>query len=345
MVLRSSSLTIPPMTEPLTRSRSSARVLVAALVVAALLAGAARAPSARAASNPWRGTWVLHEVSSVRQLNAVADKIRKALNVNGVIGLSIRVPWRSLEPRKGAYDFRIFNRAREIAGDEKLAIRFMAGRFTPKFRLGNSMVYNGSSTGGRGRGSVIPLPFGRRGGSNDVFERGWRRLVDHMARWGRAHRTTRILHLSWPGLLWAELALIDQMKKQPGYSYSAASNTHQRLLTYGMKKATRRMYVEFASTGHAPWQLNADITRRLLANRHRDRIFLQANNVASGYRLPSSVPPPKRGAQMVGMGGSYDWDRVYAQVRSMHATYLEVYTQSFFSRNAGQLAREAGRFR
>jgi hypothetical protein len=333
------------MTEPLTRSRSSARVFVTALVVTALLAGVGRAPVARATANPWRGTWVLHEVSSLRQLNGAADKIRHALKVDGVIGLSVRVPWRSLEPRKGVYDFRIFNRAREIAGREKLAIRFMAGRFTPSFRLGHSMRYDGSATGGRGRGSVIPLPFGRGGGPNDAFERGWKRLVDHMARWGRAHRTTRILHLSWPGLLWAELALIDQMKRQPGYSYAAASNTHQRLLSYGMRKATKRMYVEFASTGHAPGQLNADITRRLLASPRRGKIFLQTNNLAGGYSLPRSAPPPKRGAQMVGQGGSYDWGRVYDQLRGMYGTYLEVYTPSFSAGNAGQLAREAGQFR
>ena len=335
------------MIEPLTRSRSSARLLAVALpVVLALLVGVTwRAPAAEAATDPWRGTWVLQEASSVRQLNLHAERIRRALRIDGVIGLSVRVPWRSLEPRKGVYDLSIFRRAREIAGREKLAIRFMAGRFTPSFRLGHSMVYDGSATGGRGRGSVVPLPFGRNGGPNDAFERGWKRLVDRVAAWGRTHRTTRILHLSWPGLLWAELALIDQMQRQPGYSYAAASNTHQRLLSYGMRKATRRMYVGFASTGHAPWQLNADITRRLLTSRNRGRIFLQANNLGSGYALPRDVPPPRRGAQVVGQGGSYDWARVYDQVRAMYGTYLEVYTPSFSSGNAGQLAREAAAFR
>jgi hypothetical protein len=332
------------MTELIHRSRSSARVLVAALVVTTLLVGVGRASEARATANPWRGTWVLQEVASVRQLNLHAEKIRRALKYDGVIGLSVRVPWSVIEPRKGVYNFAIFKRAREIAGSERLAIRFMAGRFTPDFRLGHSMVYNGSATGGRGKGSVIPLPFGRGGGPNDVFERGWKHLVDRLARWGRHHRTTRILHLSWPGLLWAELALIDQMKKQPGYSYRSASNTHQRLLSYGMRKATRRMYVEFASTGHAPWQLNADITKRLLSSRNRGRIFLQANNLGSGYALPKDDPPPKRGAQVVSGGNSYDWSRIYEQVRSMNGTYLEVYTTSFFGGTSAILLRQADSF-
>jgi hypothetical protein len=48
---------------------------------------------------------------------------------------------------------------------------------------------------------------------------------------------------------------------------------------------------------------------------------------------------------MVGQGGSYDWGRVYDQVRGMSATYLEVYTPSFFSRDSRELAREARQFR
>jgi hypothetical protein len=320
------------------------RVLAVALVLVTLAGVVATGPEARAARNPHRGTWVLHEASSVAALNRAAPGIRRALRLNGVVGLSIRVPWSALERRKGHYDFRVLRRARRIAGSNLLAVRFIAGRSTPAFRRGNAMVYDGSATGGRGRGVVVPLPFGRHGGPNRTFERGWRKLVNHLASWSKRHRV-RILHLSWPGLLWAELALVDQMMRQPGYSYGAAKATHLRLLRYGLRKSTRRMSVGFATTGHAPNQLRMDIQRRLLASRKWRRCYMQANNVApGGSGLPSAPPPPKRGAQMVGGSNTYDWASVYRAVRRMHATYLEVYSSSFRGGTSAQLAREAARF-
>jgi len=318
--------------------------LVLALAASTLSAAVGPSPARAATRNYYRGTWVLQEASTVTQLNRQATAIRRALRLDGVIGLSIRVPWKALEPRKGVYDFRVLKRAREIAGDRKLAIRFMAGRFTPSFRMGHSMVYNGSSTGGRGKGAVVPLAFGRNGGPNEVFERGWQKIVDRLVYWGRHHRV-RLVHLSWPGLLWAELALVDQMMKQPGYSYAAARNTHLRLLSYGLKKTTKRLSIEFATTGHAPIQLNLDIQNRLLASPRRGRCFFQANNVGpGGWGLPSTPPPPKRGAQMVGGGNNYDWREVYDAVRGMYATYLEVYTTSFSGGTATQLKYHASRF-
>jgi hypothetical protein len=300
---------------------------------------------ARAARrDPRRGTWVLIEVSSGAALSRAAPGIRRALRLNGVVGLSVRVPWNVLEPRKGRYDFRILRRARRIARGNLLAVRFVAGRSTPSFRRGNSMVYDGSATGGRGRGSIVPLPFGRHGGPNHVFERGWKHLVHRLAKWSRHHHV-RILHLSWPGLLWAELALVDQMMRQPGYSYRAARGTHLRMIRYAFRVSTRRMRVGFATTGHAPNQLNMDIQRRVRSSPRWRRMYLQANNVASGgWGLPSDPPPPLRGAQMVGGSNSYDWGAVYGAVRRMHASYLEVYNTSFQGGTASQLAREAARF-
>ncbi len=320
------------------------RVLAVALVVVTLAGVVATGPQARAARDPRRGTWVLHEASSVRALNRAAPGIRRALRLNGVVGLSIRVPWNELEPRKGHYNFRILRRADRIAGANLLAVRFIAGRSTPAFRRGNAMVYDGSATGGRGRGAVVPLPFGRHGGPNRTFERGWKKLVNHLASWSRRHHV-RILHLSWPGLLWAELALVDQMTRQPGYSYAAARGTHLRLLTHALRKSTRRMWVGFATTGHAPNQLRMDIQRRLLASRRWRRCYLQANNIApGGFGLPSAPPPPRRGAQMVGGSNTYEWASVYRAVRGMHATYLEVYSSSFRGGTSAQLAHEAARF-
>ncbi|HEX6845017.1 MAG TPA: hypothetical protein VF235_07880 [Actinomycetota bacterium] len=322
--------------------RHGRALIVAALVASALVAAVPGA--AAAARDPRRGTWVLQEASSVKALNRSASAIRSALRHEGVIGLSIRVPWSSLEHRQGVYDLRIVRRAKELVGGKQLSIGFMAGRFTPSFRRGHSMVYDGSATGGRGAGAVIPLPFARDGGPNHAFERGWNRLSSRLATWAR-HHGVRLLHLSWPGLLWAELALVDQMMRQPGYSYAAARNTHRRILSAGLRLSTRRMHVAFATTGHAPNELRMDLQRTLLASPRVRRCYFQANNVEpSGWGLPSDPPPPKRGAQMVQASNTYDWGAVYRAVRNMYATYLEVYTPSFSGGTSSQLLAQAADF-
>lgn len=323
------------------RLRRTRTALVAVLVASALVAAA---EPAVAAGDPRRGTWVLQQASSVRELDRHAPAIRAALRHDGVIGLSLRIPWDAIEKRQGHYDLRLLRRAKELVGGKQLSIGFMAGRYTPSFRRGHSMTYDGSSTGGRGRGAEIPLPFARDGGPNDVFERGWIRVARRLAAWGE-HHGVRLLHLSWPGLLWAELALVDQMMRQPGYSYATARNTHLRLLTAGLRLSTPRMHVAFATTGHAPNELRMDIQRRLLASPRAGRCYFQANNVApSGSGLPSDPPPPKRGAQMVLGSNSYDWAAVYRAVREMYASYLEVYTTSFSGGTSSQLLAQAAAF-
>ena len=318
-------------------------VAVAAAIVTSGLA-LALAPTASADTKPFRGTWVLQEAASVRALNHAAPKIRRALSWNGVTGLSLRVPWRALEPRKGVYRFKILKRAREIAGSNELSIRFMAGRNTPKGRMGHSMVYDGSLTGGMGRGAEVPLPFGRNGGPNEPFERGWKKLVDKLAHWCKHHRV-RLLRMSWPGLLWAEIAVFDQLKRQPGYSRKAMQNTHVRFMSYAMKKTTRRFYVEFASSGYGVGEVWTPVWNHLMSKPAHRRVFINSNYItSSSSNVPDDAPPPPRGAQMRDPGNRYDWDRVYGHVRRMYATYLEVYTQSFSGGTSDQLRREAARF-
>jgi hypothetical protein len=302
---------------------------------------------AEATAKTPRGTYVLQQASTVRELRAHRHQIRKALNVPGVIGLSVRVPWKALEPSKGRYRFRVLRVARKIAGPAILTIRFMAGRYTPRFRRGNSMVYNGSATGGLGKGSVVPLPFGRGGGPNVRFERGWKHLVAHLVRWSKHHRV-QLLHLSWPGLLWSELALTDQMMARHGYSYRAARNTHFRLMSFALKRTTRRFHVEFPISGHAPTTLYADITQHLLNSPRRGRCLLGTSNLTDDGSTMAGAgdpPPPKRGAQVRGQSNTYDWSVIYDKARSIYARYVEVYVPSFFGGTSGQLAAEAAAFR
>ena len=318
-------------------------VAVAATVLTGGLAATAASP-ASADVRDLRGTWVLQEASSVAALNRHAPAIRRALSWNGVVGLSIRVPWRTLEPRKGAYTFKILQRAREIAGSKELSVRFMAGRNTPPSRMGHTMRYDGSLTGGLGSGSTVPLPFGRGGGPNEPFERGWKKLVDKLTTWCRNHRV-RLLHMSWPGLLWSEIAIFDQLEQQPGYSLRATQNTHVRFMAHAMKKTSRRFYVEFASSGYGVGEVWTPVWRHLMSKPARHRVFINANYITSTTKnLPDDAPPPPRGAQMMGPSNRYAWDRVYDKVRSMYGVYLEVYTPSFAGGTSDELRREAARF-
>jgi hypothetical protein len=321
------------------RSRIGTRLVALTVLVGAVLIAAPAVAEAR-------GTLVLQQASKARELQHVRPAIRKALRSEGVTGLSVRVPWAALEPRKGRYNFRVLRLARRIAGTKQLQIRFMAGRYTPKFWRGNSMVYDGSATGGLGKGSIVPLPFGRDGGPNHRFERGWKRLVNHLVRWAKDHRV-HLVHLSWPGLLWAELALTDQMEQQPGYSYRAARNTHFRLMNYALRKTTRHLSVEFAISGHAPTKLYSDITEHLLQRARRMRCVLGTTNLSDGASPMAAAghrPPPRRGAQVSTQSNALDWAQVYDNARSIYAEYVEVYLPSFRGGTSGQLLKQAALF-
>jgi hypothetical protein len=296
------------------------------------------------ASAAGRGTWVLQEARSSSELRHEAHRIKKVLSHRGILGLSVRVPWSRLEPRKGVYHFAILRKARRIAGAKALAIRFMAGKWTPSFRRGNSMIYDGAVTGGLGQGAVVPLPFGRDGGPNRRFDRGWKELVIHLVRWAKHHRV-HLVHLSWPGLLWSEMALTDQMMAQPGYSYRAVRRTHIRLMRFGIRRTTKRLRVEFALSGYAPSRLFGDVQTFVLSHRWR-RVILQNNNLSDVHSgLPfGDAPPPLRAAQVIQPSNTYEWSSVFRNAREMYARYVEVYTPSFYGGTPDRLYRQVRRF-
>lgn len=319
-------------------SRSFRIVIALALVASTLLvvAGGARASSTA------RGTYVLEQAGSVAELNLAAPSISLALANNGVLGLTVRVPWNILEPSFGVYDFTILDRAKQLAGTKRLTVRFMAGRYTPSFRLGNSFVYSGSATGGLGAGSRVPLPFTQTGGVNTTFEAGWKALVDRLIIWARNNGVT-LLHFSWPGLLWAELALIDEMMRQPGYSYAIVRDMHFRMIDYALAHTGSLTSVEFPSTGHCPNQLLMDIRSHILALPQQGRVILQSNNLSptSGGVMSS---PPRRAGQVVSASNSYNWALVFQKVRSISAEYVEVYTESFSGGTSQQLKTQIASF-
>jgi hypothetical protein len=325
--------------------RLAAVVLVLLLTASIAPANAAASPMSRAKQRI-QGTWVLQQVMTRSQLGRLRPELEAALRVPGVTGLSLRVPWTLLEPRKGHYDFRVLRRAMKIAKPKELSIRFIAGAYTPRFRRGNSFVYDGSETFGVGRGELVPLPFNKDGGPNRTFEHGWTKLVDRLAQWSRS-RHLSLLHLAWPGLVWSEMGVVDQMFSEPGYSYRQARNTHIRLLNHGFKVSTKRMHIEFPWAGFVPQQMYVDLMRRVMGHPRRGRLVLLANNLTDNTQpLLNDRPPPRRAAQML-QPYVYDWSAVFDDARTMYAEYVEIYTPSFTAGSAAdraELRDEIARF-
>ena len=318
-----------------------------AVVVIALLLFTTLVPNvsgARGGAPGIRGTWVLEQIMTRAALGQRAPAIRAALNNPGVVGFSIRVPWSLLEPTKGHYDFRVLTRARRLAAPKQLSVRFIAGVYTPAFWMGHSMIYDGSVTGGVGAGRAVPLPFAVDGGPNRRFERGWTRLVDRLADWSTAHHLS-LLHLAWPGLVWSEMGVTQQMMDRPGYSYAQARDTHLRLLDHGLDVSTSALSVEFPFAGFVPSQLYVDLKQHLMASSERGRCILLANNLTDHTSpLLHEPPPPRRAAQMLQPENSYDWSAVFADARTMYAEYVEVYTPSFTGGTSDQLRTEIAVF-
>ena len=316
--------------------RSIVVVMISLLIVAA--PAEAKTPSRTPAR--LKGTWVLQQVMSLDGLDRVASDVEDALEIDGVVGFSLRVPWSLLEPRKGHYDLRVLNRARRIASPKKLSVRFIAGVYTPPFRMGHSMVYDGSETGGVGAGQPVPLPFAANGGPNRRFERGWTRLVKRLAEWSLDHHLV-LLHLAWPGLVWSEMGVTDQMMGQAGYSYEQARDTHVRLLDRGLSVSRPRLDVEFPWAGFVPSQMYVDLKARLMASPKRGRMILLANNLTDHTSpLLHEAPLPRRAAQMLQPDNTYDWPAVFDDARTMYAEYVEIYTPSFSGGTSAQLPAE-----
>jgi hypothetical protein len=323
---------------------NACRWIAAATVGIMLASTAATGATERPTRARVRGTWVLEQIMSLDALDRLAPNIERALAIDGVVGFSIRVPWSLLEPRKAQYDFRVLNRARRLAAPKQLSVRFIAGIHTPPFRMGHFMVYDGSMTGGVGAGQAVPLPFAADGGPNRRFEQGWSRLVDRLADWSHT-RHLALLHLAWPGLVWSEMGLIEQMRAQPGYSYEQARDTHLRLLDRGLAVSSASLNVEFPFAGFVPSQLYVDLKAQLMADARRNRCILLANNLTDHTSpLLHEPPPPRRAAQMLQPDNTYDWAAVFDDARTMHAEYVEIYTPSFTGGTSGQLPGEILRF-
>lgn len=336
--------------------RTAALTAAVALLVAACAAGAVVSKSASPpadaddASSLSCGTWVLQQVSSVAELNSYEIRIGAALDLPGVVGLSLRFPWRAVDQ-----DFSMLDRGRQIASEhgKAFSVRFMAGRWTPQrvFDAGSPYYVLDS-------GEKVPTPFNADGSPNTVFEGAFDEFVGRLADWSRSN-DVHLLHLAWYGQEWAELNNGAEVRAAPGYSTDAWLGAHLRLVDIGARHAGPGLAVELPLSGYGPLNgdgVQGDIADRIVsANTATTTFFAQANGWSENgeWGAPSQAieenhdlvwPKPfPRGLQMI-QPQDYDWSAVYNKLYEVGATYGEVYLPSFSMPRAGQLATEIAAF-
>jgi len=242
--------------------------------VAAALALVGAIPDSGSTSLPATvcGTWVLHQPATVTDLHNAGPEIQAALALPGVVGLSLRLPWKAVDT-----DFSLLTEGLAIAraGGKALTIRPMAGRWTPArvFDAG-SPFYTLSS------GEKVPTPFYADGSPNLVFEQAYDEFVGRLAAWSRANGVS-LLHLPWYGQDWAELNLGPEVRSAPGYSLNAWLGAHRRLVDIAARYSGPDLAVEMPLSGSGPLAggPSAALADYVVstAGADSDRFFVQAN--------------------------------------------------------------------
>ena len=232
-----------PRRRQLRRFRTSLASVLAALLVAVLIGPLAQlapsyaGPAAQVGSTSSGqqtalarsvcGTWVLYQVSDARSLRILRPKIANALALPGVVGLSVRFPWKAVDLRGREKSHPILRTARKIASraGKGLSIRFMAGTHTPErvFRAGASYYRVG--------GQRAPLAFDNGTGRHAVFVRAYEKYVHKLAAWSRRN-DVRLLHLSWYGEDWSELNHGAAVRAAPGYTERKWLRGHRQLVRH-----------------------------------------------------------------------------------------------------------------
>ncbi|HKN39795.1 MAG TPA: Ig-like domain-containing protein, partial [Acidimicrobiia bacterium] len=334
------------------RSRRTATVVLTALLAA--LPTLAPVPASAATPTPLSsaicGTWVLQQVSSVTELNNYKTQIDAALSLPGVVGLSIRFPWNSVDT-----DFTLLNAglAMARAKGKALSIRFMAGRWTPaRVFTAGSPYYVLSS------GEKVPSPFYSDGSPNTVFEGAYDEYVGRLAAWSRANGVN-LLHLSWYGQDWAELNNGAQVRAVPGYTQAVWTNSMARLIDIGARYAGSDLAVELPLSGYGPLSNgpSAALADKVVATvgAGSDHFFIQANGWGPNgdWGAPDATveaqfdqiwtKPVRRGEQAI-QPQDYNWTTLYGYLYQNDADYSEVYLPSFNMASKALLASEIKKF-
>ncbi len=310
------------------------------------------------------GTWVIQQVSSSSELNNYKTKINQALDVPGVVGLSVRFPWDAADLSGSQATNPLLDASRKMVDDyntahpganKQLSIRFMAGRHVPARIFQNSAVnyyvINGSEK--------VGVPWGKSSTTtNYVANSAWLDEYDayvaKLATWSRNNHV-HLLHLSWWAQDWAELNHGKEVRAVAGYSKNNWLSGHKEIIDIGTKYSGNDLTVELPLSGYGPV---ADDMSPALADyiiskvgANSPRFFIQANGWGPNgeWGAPSADveasfdriwnKPIMRGLQMI-QPEDYDWSKVYPRLTQNKATYAEVYLPSFALASQAQLKAE-----
>lgn len=296
------------------------------------------------------GTWVLQQVTSRAELDRIAPRLLEpVLATPGVRGLCLRVPWRAIDGDLGVLEAGLAMAQRHGLA---FSVRFMAGRHTP------ARVFEaGCRSYTTERGEEVPAPFLADGSPNATFEREYEALVARLAKWCR-ERDVPLLHLAWYGQEWAELNHGREVRALEGYTYERWLTAHKRLIDIGLRHAGDELAVEFPLSGHGPLtEAASDLAHHIIERVGPDspRILVQANGWGPNgeWGAPNAATeaafdrvwalPVRRGLQMI-QPRRYDWAACYERLRSVDATYAEVYAPSFTLEGRDELARQVAEF-
>lgn len=328
----------------------SPRSALAGLLLVALLAVGQSRVAASPLTGTVCGTWVILEPTGLTDLNNRRAQIESALTLPGVVGLSLRFRWNVIDT-----DFSLLEAGLAIAQGKGKAfsVRVMAGKYTPA-----RVFTDGSPSYLLSSGLKVPTPFTATGSPNLVFEAAYDEFVGRLAGWARAHGVA-LLHLPWYGQDWAELNLGPEVRAAPGYSLSAWTTAHRRLVDIAARYSGPELAVELPLTGSGPLATgpSAGLADYIIATvgAGSDRFFIQANGWGPNGEWGTTSAtteaqfdqiwqkPVLRGLQAI-QPQDYDWTQLYGSLSSIGATYAEVYLASFSLARKELLAAEIARF-
>jgi hypothetical protein len=294
------------------------------------------------------GTWVLLQAGRMQEVQQSNAALSAALSTPRLRGLSLRVPWKSIDT-----DFALLDAGLAMARRYKLAIsiRFMAGRHTP------ARVFEAGSPFYQRDAEKVPLPFLPDGSPNTFFEAEYKALVSRLAVWCRKNGSP-LLHLAWYGQDGEELNHGQQVRSAAGYRYENWLRAHMRLLDIAFATADASLSTELPFSGHGPLTDAAGRFADYVVSEiggWNPRFYCQANGW--GPRSEWGVPDDDteaafdkvwkvrvcRGLQMI-RPQDYDWPAVFRRLYDTRAAYCEIYAASFELQHRQQLAAEIARF-
>lgn len=288
------------------------------------------------------GTFV--RIDAARPSAVPLAQLESILPSPGIVGLLVNQSWADVEPTLGSFDYRTAGVVAQIAAEHGLEFhwRIVAGSHTPTFHMGATWVpKDPNQGGGLATGLTLPCPFTSAGRLNRPFIHAYRDMVTNATAWGLANGLTGFHASHWGGRS-AELCVIPELSKVPGYNEPLVLDAHVRLLH--VAQALTVPLVEFPISGFAPRTFTTAFADAMRASARLS--YLSANflsdrtdptplvNWPYGVTPPHNVqmiheyPPPPR-------SGSWNWAQVYANAKRSGAEHVEQYLKSFTLRDGG----------